>query len=88
MQKHKSRAPSETLREDLDRRGFLFQKRNLPLRPVWKCRPHRYPHKYPRIPPFAQLNDAWRAACRRTPLAIHTFAMIGVVGEKTAGPPA
>lgn len=39
--------------------------------------------KYPRgIPPFAQLNDAWRAAFRKTPLAFHTFAMIGVVGRK------
>ncbi len=38
--------------------------------------------KYPRIPPFAQINDAWRAGLRKTPIAMHTYAMIGVVGKK------
>lgn len=38
--------------------------------------------KYPRIFPFAQLNDAWRGAWRRTPVAMYTYAMIGVVGRK------
>lgn len=38
--------------------------------------------KYPRIFPFAQLNDAWRGAWRRTPVAIYTYAMIGAVGQK------
>lgn len=38
--------------------------------------------KYPRIFPFAQLNDGWRAFWRKTPIAIYTFAMIGSIGRK------
>lgn len=38
--------------------------------------------KYPRIPPFAQLNDAWRGFWRKTPVAIYTYAMIGAIGKK------
>ena len=38
--------------------------------------------KYPRIPPFAQLNDAWRGFWRKTPVAIYTYAMIRTIGKK------
>lgn len=38
--------------------------------------------KYPRIPPFAQINDAWRGFWRKTPVAIYTYAMIGAIGKK------